>query len=150
MLHTLPSAAEITAPSASGAARSGSRKKAPMAAAASITIAPSHTKPAASISTPATATPKVIGTPSTAIPISAAIRVAKRCDALAAPLSAALSKSRLVPRAIDQPLAAQPRHESAQLASDLFDRMLFGVGAHLFEILHSGVILADPLVRKFA
>src|SRR5579863_2156300 len=55
-----------------------------------------------------------------------------------------------VTRAIDELVGSEPGHEGTQLAPDLFDRMLLGFLAQSFEVLHPGVILADPFVGELA
>src|SRR5271163_666052 len=65
-------------------------------------------------------------------------------------LNSQLPLDRLVAAPIDEAVAAQPRHEGAQLASDFLDRMNLGLFSQPFEVGESGAILGDPFVGEFA
>src|SRR5581483_8497575 len=87
---------------------------------------------------------------SAAIPRRAAKLSRQGAGARGRPLSAGPSKAASVARAIDQPLALQPRHEGAKLAADLLQRMPGGFLAHTAEIPESVAILVDPFVGELA
>src|SRR5262245_15784759 len=130
---TRTSAGATTSSSPGGGCRSGSRKKYRQNATATSNGRSATGCPAAAPTTPTTpntpAATAITGQPSRAIGITRVIEL-------------------LVPCSIDQSIRPEPRHESAQLAPDLLDRVLRGLLPQLAEVRLAAAVLRHPLVGK--
>src|SRR2546422_8466428 len=54
----------------------------------------------------------------------------------------------LVPRAVDEPLGGEPRHQAPELRPHLLDRMLGRLLPQLAEVWQAATVLGDPLVGE--
>src|SRR5580704_4372132 len=142
---TLPSAPESTIPSRLGAVRSGSRKNQVVRAPITRMITPTAGNRSKIRISPPASSGRAIFSPSGA---SGKLRRSRpepcggaRCEDKAATAGSVFGF-------VHQPVAGQPRHVGAQLATDFLNRILLAFLAQAAEVGHPGPIFTDPFLGK--